>query len=164
MTISSVLQTVYASSPTDVVILPTLELVVAGIAPVRLVQAYEDAMLGVDGALRKFEACGMEVALPAKDSSGNQALTFGLGLMDGRAQEIVTVAQESGKPVQLIYREYLSTDVTAPTRAPVVMVVAGGQFSGPTVQVEANYFDMLNISWPRDRYTAANAPGLKYMA
>jgi len=42
-------------------------------------------------------------------------------------------------------------------------VVVGGECSALSVQVEAQYFDMLNFAWPRERYTVDKAPGTKYL-
>lgn len=162
MAISKLLQTVYASAPTDVVIIPTLEIQAPG-ETIRLVHAYEDQQLKVDGVMQTFESCSIQIALPAKDTSGNQTLTFGLGLVDGRAQRIIMDAIDTGQPSYLVYREYLSTDTSAPARTPIRMVISGGQFSGAMVQIEASYFDMLNTAWPRERYTVESAPGVKYL-
>jgi len=163
MTISTVLQTVYASAPAGVVLLATLEIQIAGQPPLRLVHAYDDQQLGVDGKLVPFEACSIQLALPKKNTSGQQTLTFGLGLVDGRADRAVADALEAGQPVYMVYREYISTDPSAPARAPIKMVVQGGKFEGPVLQVEASYYDLLNAAWPRERYTADKAPGIKYM-
>lgn len=164
MAISALLQTIYASAPTDVAIIATLEVRVAGQTPIYLAHAYEDLVLGVPGVGNvAFEACSLEIALPNKDTTGNQSLNFGIGLVDSRAFNLVRIAQESGLPALLVYREYLSTDATQPARVPTVMTIAGGEFNGPTLQIEASYFDVLNFAWPRQRYTVENAPGVKYM-
>ncbi len=165
MAISTILQTVLASAPTDEILISTLEIQVAGQPSIRLVHAYDDMTLGVPGqGPQVFEACSLEIALPKKDTSGNQSLSFGLGIVDSRAQNLVQIAQDSGLETYLIYREYLSSDLSTPARAPYTMVVSGGEFNGPTLQVEASYFDLLNFAWPRQRYTAENAPGVKYMS
>jgi len=65
--------------------------------------------------------------------------------------------------VPINYRVYLSTDLTAPAKKPYKMIMRGGSFEGVMVQIEAGYFDLLNTSWPRLRYVADFAPGLRYM-
>ena len=42
------------------------------------------------------------------------------------------------------------------------MTLRGGSAEGITVGIEAGYFDLLNVGWPRFRYTPEFAPGLKY--
>jgi len=44
------------------------------------------------------------------------------------------------------------------------MVVIDASFSQSAVQVTASYNDIINRAWPRRRYTADFAPGLKYIA
>lgn len=162
MAISTVLQTVYASALAEVVIIPTLEINMPGYV-VRLAASYEPYRLGVDGVMRDFEPCQMDLALPPKDSSGNQTLQFAVSAVDGRAERYVTEALEAGAMVTLTYREYLSTDTSAPARNPITLTVIGGAFEGLQAQFECSYYDMLNTAWPRERYTVDKAPGLKYM-
>jgi hypothetical protein len=65
--------------------------------------------------------------------------------------------------VPVIYRLYLESDKTAPAALPFEMVLSGGGFDGIMVGIEASYYDLLNTAWPRDRYTAEFAPGLRYI-
>lgn len=159
MATSAILQTVYASAPTDKVIFPTLEISSEGMESMRFVHGFEDMTLG--GQL--YEACQISIALPEKNTTGNQTLRFGVGLVDSRADKAVDAALENGRIVFLTYREFLNSDISAPARAPITMEVVGGEFSEGVLQVEASYFDMLNFAWPRQRYTAENAPGVKYL-
>lgn len=159
MAISEILQTVYASAPTDKVIFHTLEIESEGMQSIRLVHGYDDMVLG--GQL--FEACQMSIGLPEKNTAGNQTLRFGVGLVDSRALKAVRAAQETGAVVFLLYREFLNSDPSTPARKMLRMEVVGGEFGDGVLQVEASYFDMLNFAWPRDWYTAENAPGLKYL-
>lgn len=125
----------------------------------RFVHGFEDMVLG--GQL--FEACQISIALPEKNTTGNQTLSFGVGLVDSRADKIVDAALENGSIVYLIYKEFLNSDLSAPARTPIRMEVVGGQFEEGGLQIEASYFDMLNFEWPRQRYTTTNAPGIKYL-
>ena len=163
MAISTALRTIYASDPTDTVLISTLEIQLPG-ETVRLVSDYTDMVLGVDGVGQMFEACALDIALPTKDNSGNQSLQFAIGILDDdRINELVESAMNAGQPIYLVYREYLSTDTSAPASAPIKMTVIGGEFNQDNFGIEASYFDMLNTAWPRQRYTLANAPGTKYL-
>lgn len=164
MTISTVLKTVYASAPSEVLRIQTVDVELPGGEHVRLVNDYFDATLGVDGVPQVFEACGMDITLPTKDDSGNQTLQFALGVLDDdRVNGLIAEALDSGQPVYLVYREYLSTDTTAPAMAPIRMTVLGGAFEEGELGIEGSYFDMLNARWPRESYTLQNAPGTKYL-
>ena len=160
----SLIETVYASAPSEYVILATLEILVPSFDPIRVVAAYEDltATLETDETVT-FQAGPFEYRRPKKDTSGNQTLTFAIANVTGEAQKAVEAALEADAEVPVIYREYLSTDLTAPAITPIKMTVRGGSFEGVMVQVEAGYFDLLNAAWPRKRYTADFAPGLRYI-
>ena len=110
-----------------------------------------------------FIACGMDIALPDKDASGNQSLMFAIDNITGEAQRFVDDALTAGGEMLLIYREYLASDLSTPVSVPKTLNIIGGTFEGGTFQAEASYYDMLNTAWPRDRYTADFAPGIKYM-
>jgi hypothetical protein len=160
---TTALKLLYAGSDLTTVRILTLDIELPGDEHIRLANSYEDHMLGVEGVMQRFEACGMDIALPARDTSGNQYLQFALGVVDGRAHRLISDALDTGKPAYLVYREYLDADTSAPAAAPKRMLITGGDMSGSTLQVEASYFDLLGITWPRDRYTVENAPGTKYM-
>ena len=44
------------------------------------------------------------------------------------------------------------------------LTVTGGQLTRDTANFTASFCDMLNTEFPKLRYTAYNAPGLKYVA
>lgn len=157
------LAVVYASAPADEVILSTLEIAVPGLDPVRVVADFVDHELGVDGVMRRFEAASLTVTLPQQGTTGQQNLTFSVSNASGRAQGLVDAALTAGGQVQLIYREYLSSDKTQPARRPYTMVMTGGELQGVEAVFEASYYDLLNTAWPRERYTVETAPGLKYL-
>lgn len=164
MTISQTLKVFNASAPTDEYRIQTLTIEMPSGEHVRLVNDYFNMNLGVDGVLREFEACGMNIDLPSKDDSGNQTLQFAIGLFeDDRINTLVTQALDSGQPVYLVYREYLNTDITAPAMAPIKMTVQGGTFDETELGIEGSYYDLLNTAWPRQRYTIELAPGVKYL-
>lgn len=163
MSISQALKVLYASGG-DEVRIQTLTLEMPSGEHVRLVQSYYPEMLGIDGVMHEFEPVGMEIDLPTKDDSGNQTLKFAIGFLEQeeRINGMIDAAIESGSPVYLVYREYISTDKSAPAMAPIRMTVQGGVFDIDELGLEGSYFDMLNAAWPRERYTIELAPGVKY--
>jgi len=159
----TIIDIVYASAPAAEVIIPTLEIQIPGKDPIRVCMGFEDQMLGIDGDYYLFEAGSISISLPKKNTSGQQSLTFGVANLDGRDQEYVDAALESGEMVPLIYREYLASDKSAPARQPLTMVMTGGSMEGGESRFEASFYDLLNAAWPRERYTAESAPGLRYL-
>ena len=160
----SIIRTVYASAPSEYVILPTLEILVPGHAPIRVVAAYEDLAATLEtGETVIFQAGPFAYKEPRKDTNGQQTLTFSIANVTGEAQKAVEAAIDADVEVPINYRVYLSTDLTAPAKKPYKMIMRGGSFEGVMVQIEAGYFDLLNTAWPRLRYVADWAPGLRYM-
>lgn len=160
MAISQMLQRVYASAPVDALLIQSLRIYGVGFESLNLVHGYSETVLqGV-----AHEPCQITFSLPEKSTTGNQKLKFAIGLVDSRAQRIAESAIESNSIVYLTYTEYLASNMNAPARPPITMVVVGGDFpNNATVQIEAQYFDMLNLAWPRERYTVDKAPGVKYI-
>lgn len=158
----TILSVVYASAPTDEVIIPTLEI---GLPTqlVRVCTGFEDQLLGVNGEMVWFQAGNLQVALPAKSTTGQQTLSFGVWNVNEQAQRYVQEALDSGLQVNVTYREYLVSDKSAPASRPLAMVLTGGIFEGDEVQFEASYQDILNTAWPRERFTSETAPGLRYL-
>ena len=160
----SLIETVYASAPSDQVILATLEILVPGEDPIRVVAAYEDLTATLETAETvTFTAGPFEYKEPSKDTRGQQTLTFAIANVSGEAQKAVEAALDADVEVPVNYRVFLSSDLSAPAKTPFKMTLRGGTFEGMMVQIEAGYYDLLNTSWPRKRYTADFAPGLRYI-
>ncbi|MDF2793561.1 MAG: hypothetical protein K0S85_1314 [Pseudomonas orientalis] len=157
------LEVVYASGGD--IIISTLELSCpAWDEPLYLVQDFEDLRATTEtGKTVTFQASAIEVALPAKDNSGAQTLTFVIDNVSGEAQRLLDASLEAEARVTIVYREYLASVLTEPADRPYRMTSFGGTMDGPTVQVEAGYYDLINMSWNRDRYTTEFAPGLTYL-
>jgi hypothetical protein len=132
--------------------------------PIRVCTGFENQILTLETAEEvTFIAGPLEISEPKRDTSGQQTLKFSIANATGAAQQAVETALESGEQVPVIYRLYLESDKTAPAALPFEMVLSGGGFDGIMVGIEASYYDLLNTAWPRDRYTAEFAPGLRYI-
>lgn len=162
---SQLLSIVYASAPTDQVALPTLELVSDAFdEPIRVVQGYEDITVTLeDGSDASFEASGIEIALPAHDTSGQQSIQFGLDNVMGDVSQRIDAVHKSGYKVLLIYRLYLSSDLTEPAETPRRMVVKDVVMQGTAAKITASYQDIIGTAWPRERYNSEFSPGLIYL-
>lgn len=169
MALSTILREVYTSAPTTEIIVPTIEIQVPGLTPLRFLHGYQDMSFNVSNdpvnpVYATFEATAISIALPeAGVGSGAQSLKFGFACVTAQAQQYVEQALQSTVPSNLIYREYLVSNPAAPARTLYTMPVVGGVFDGISVAFEASYMDMLNLAWPRERYTIKNAPGTAYL-
>lgn len=160
----SIIETVYASAPSEHVILATLEILVPDYDPIRVVAAYEDLTATLEtNETVTFKAGPFEYKEPSKNTNGQQTLTFAIANATGEAQKAIDAALASDAQVPVNYRVYLSSDLSAPAKQPYKMILRGGTFEGMMVMVEAGYFDLLNTMWPRRRYLASEFPGLRYL-
>ncbi|WP_414430857.1 DUF1833 family protein [Alcanivorax sp. IL3] len=160
----TLLNKVYASAPTDAVLIQTLDIRVTGEAPVLLCNGFNEVTATLETEEQvTFEPGNLVVSLPDKNDTGQQSLNFGIWNATGRAQQVVAAALNSGEQVPVVYREYLSNDLSAPQSSPLPFIMVGGEFRGIELQIEASYYDILNSRWPRQIYDSNNAPGLKYL-
>lgn len=160
----SILDIVRASGGSDVVI-PTLELS-CPVWPESLYicAGYEDITAVTElGVTVTFQAAGIDVSLPKKNNDGTQKLAFAIDNVRGDAQRMISDARDVDARITITYRTYLYSDLSAPAEKPYVMTALSASMKGPKVEISAGYFDMINSAWPRDRYTADFAPGLKYI-
>ena len=157
------LSVTYASAPSADLLIPTLEFKNEEAGVIRLAQSFNDLTATTELAETvTFIQSAWEVSLPNKDATGQQTLQFQICNVTGEAQRFIDTCLESGKPTSVIYREFYADDLSAPATVPIKMTLRGGSAEGVTVGIEAGYFDLLNVGWPRFRYTPEFAPGLKY--
>lgn len=160
----TVLSELYASSGDDV-ILQTLELNSEAFdAPLFLVRDYQDHIITTEDA-RTVTAvsCGMDIALPKRDSRGDQNLTFAIDNVRGEASKLMRDAKRENKPVYLTYRCYLSSNLSAPAERPYYFIVRNYRAVGATVEVTAGVFDLIGTAYPRKMYDANFSPAITYL-
>ena len=160
----TVLSELYASGGTDV-ILHTIELFSGTWGePIVLVQDYADHTITTEDARELVaQACGMDVALPKRDASGAQSLTFALDGVRSEATRLLRSAESAQEQVRLTYRCYLASDLSAPAEQPYYFIVRSFTAEASKIQVTAGLFDLIDLKWPREVYNSTNAPGLKYL-
>lgn len=158
------LATVNASAPAGVVKIPTLDISRPGAEPLRTCVGYENQTVMLEtGETVTFTASAMAVALPKRGDSGQQNLTFAVENVHGIAQRFIDDGIESGQTINVIYREYLSNDLSAPAARPLRFQLVDGVFQGAHVEIIASYMALISQEFAKRRYTAAFAPGLKYI-
>lgn len=160
----SLIQQLYASGGD--VIISTLELECsAWDDSIRICNGFEDQTVTDEtSTVKTFLASGMAIALPKKNTQGGQTLTFAIDNVTGEAQQLIDQSMEAGAQVDMKYRVYPASDLSAPAEGPLVFKVKDGKMQNTAVEINAGFFDLINTSWPRDLYTAEFAPGLKYFA
>ena len=161
----TILAQVYSGHTTDDPLIPCLEIDSPAFSePIRNCAGFEDQTVTLeDGTEATFIASGLDVALPARDDSGQQNLTFAIENVTGEAQLALEEALKAGAVITLVYREYLASDLSAPASKPLQMLVVNGDFKGSTFLATASFRDILSRAWPRERYDTTFAPGLRYL-
>ncbi|MDO6406253.1 DUF1833 family protein [Pantoea phytobeneficialis] len=159
----TVLNRLYASSGNEVII-ETLEISI-GDEVHYLCKGYEDiTAVTEDGDTVTFKACAIDIALPARNSDGTQDLQFAISNIEGVVSTAIRAALDNLSSATLKYRNFISTDLSAPASKPYTLAVKSGSWTALKVQIKAGYMNILDTAWPRNRYTLPYYPGLRYIS
>ncbi|MEY0665165.1 DUF1833 family protein [Providencia rettgeri] len=165
----TILNRLYASGGSEVEI-ETLQIRVNG-EDYWLTKGWDDIEAKLeDGRLVTFIACGMDIALPARNEDGTQDLKFAIsnidGIVSGAIREAIDKYNENpnGTLAEVTYRQYFDVDLTAPNKPPFTLTVKSGQWTWADVQITAGYMNILDTAWPRHRYNLAEHSGLRYLS
>lgn len=159
----TVLNRLYASSG-DEVIIETLQINV-GSSVYYLCKGYDDiTAITETGNAVTFQACAIDIALPARNSDGTQDLQFAICNIDGVVSTAIRDALANIQGASITYRNYVSTDLSAPASVPYTLVIKTGTWTATVAQITAGYMNVLDTAWPRYRYTLPDYPGLRYMS
>lgn len=159
----SILERLYASGGSEIEH-ETLAITVGGETHY-LTKGWEDLTAVLEtGQAVTFKACGMDVAKPARNADGVQDLRFALTNIDGVVSTKIRSALAARQEMTVTLRVYLSSDLLAPIKRPLSMVIKGGQWSATEVQITAGFMNILDTAWPRDRFNLSQHPGLRYIS
>ncbi|UTV29005.1 DUF1833 family protein [Photobacterium atrarenae] len=115
-----------------------------------------------DGSTAFFRSSGFGLSLPGKSVKGKQNLQFQLDNVTGEARQFIDKVLEDGSKAIITYRVYLSSNLSAPAKPPLVMTCVSEKDNVQTVAVVGSFHDLVNRGWPRRRYKPAVTRGLKY--
>ena len=159
----TILNRLYASSGEEVII-ETLQINI-GSEVHYLCKGYEDITVTTEtGDVVTFQATAIDIALPTRNSDGTQDLQFAIDNIDGKVSTAIRNALDNLSSATLTYRNYVSTDLSAPASVPYTLAIKNGYWTAQQAQVTAGYMNVLDTAWPRYRYTLPHYPGLRYMS
>lgn len=159
----TILNRLYASSGEEVII-ETLQINI-GQDTYYLCKGFDDITATTEnGDAVKFTAAAIDIALPARNSDGTQDLQFAIDNIDGVVSTAIRNALDNLSGATLTYRNYVSTDLTAPASVPYTLAVKNGSWTATQAQITAGYMNVLDTAWPRYRYTLPYYPGLRYIS
>lgn len=130
------------------------------IGTLRYVLAFEDMELGGN----TYEACGFSVSMPDRSDSGFTDLSFGICNASGEVYKYVRALCNSVLPVSTYITLEQWHSESKELLYSLTLTMTGIQLDNTQAVFTASFADMLNTEFPKLRYTANNAPGLKYVA
>lgn len=161
--LTAAIKEAYATAPSDVVYLETLEISHPLVSPsIYLVKDRVNHSMTLETAVVKtFVACAFRLTLPASGENGVQELTIAIDNVDRAVSDFIDVVKDSSTAVTLTFRPYLSTDLTVPQmNPPLVLYLSDVTVSTYEVRGRATFADILNKKYPTRLYTRADFPSL----
>ncbi len=174
-TLNAAIAEAYASAPSDIVILHTLELRHPAFRDdegqpiaVRLVRDHQDlsakledtAPLNPDEYVT-FIAMGFDLELPPVDTSPVPEITVTIDNVSRELIKHLDAAVESAEKIEITYRPYLSNDLSGPQMdPPITLILSEVEADVSRVVGRARMLDIGNKSFPSETYTATRFPGL----
>lgn len=146
-------------------IIRTLEITCpAWAAPVFICTGFDDiTAVTEDGRTVTYIGANIDIALASKNNKGNQTLAFAVDNTSGEVSQRVDQAIDGNARVTVIYRTYISGNLTAPAEKPYTLSLLSGTIQGIVAQLQTGYFNMIGVAWPRELYTVNEYPALRYI-
>lgn len=168
-TLSQAIKEAYASAPSNVLIYHTLELRhPAFTAPIRVVRDYEDLTATLEATAPEdastavlFVRFSFDFTKPEVSANGVPQMAIEIDNVDRSIVANIEAALATTDLVQATYREFISTDLTAPQNDPPIhmtlMSISADVFR---VKAVAGFPDLVNRRFPSTAYDAETFPGL----
>jgi len=173
--LSQAIREAYASAPAGVIILHTLEFRhpnfvddfgQATAIRVVLDHANLDARLELDapqnpGEYVTFIAFAFELSLPNIEASSTPEISISLDNVTREIEDSLALAALSPYPVEVTYRPYLNTDLSAPQmNPPLTLTLTSAEADDFRVTARASYGNTANRPYPAQLYNTTRFPGL----
>lgn len=168
-TLSQAIREAYASAPVDVIPYDTLELRHSAFtAPIRVVAAHDNltATLEADAPVDGGEAVlfvGYAFAFrrPEVSMSAVPEIEIVIDNVSGEIIDNIEASLETTEVIEMTYRPYVSTDLSAPQMdPPMTVTISHIEAINGTVTARATFGDLGNQLFPSEAYTAQRFPGL----
>ena len=174
-TLSEALKEAYASAPSDVTILHTLELRHPSFfdddgnrTAIRVVRdninhicTLEDTAPLDAGKTVEFIAMAFDLQLPPVETVPVPEITLSLDNVSTEIIQYLDNAIETQDMIEMTYRPYLSDDTSCPQmNPPITLVITDIQVDVLKIMATARMMDIGNKSFPAENYTISKYPGL----
>ena len=171
--LSEALREAYASAPSNVVILHTLEIRhpdfkddAGNTTAIRVVRDQEDLLARLEASVNagqqvQFVAMGFELDLPPVDIAPVPEIAITLDNVTREIVKHLDEASASESSIEVTYRPYLSNDLSGPQMdPPITLVITEVEADVQRVTAKARMADIGNKTFPSRLYTATEFPGL----
>lgn len=174
-TLSEALKEAYASAPSDVILLHTLELRHPSFVDengeptaIRVVRdninhicTLEDSAPLDAGNAVEFIAMGFDLELPPVEAIPVPEITLTLDNVSTEIIQYLDRAVETQDMIEMTYRPYLSNDLSCPQmNPPITLVITEIMADISKISATARMMDIGNKSFPAENYTVKKYPGL----
>ncbi|MDD4519399.1 MAG: DUF1833 family protein [Alphaproteobacteria bacterium] len=174
-TLSEALKEAYASAPSDVILLHTLELRHPSFVDsegnptaIRVVRdnvnhtcTLEDTAPLNAGEAVEFIAMAFDLGLPPVEAIPVPEITLTLDNVSTEIIKYLDQAVETQDMIEMTYRPYLSDDLTCPQmNPPITLVITDIKADITKITATARMMDIGNKSFPAENYTVKKYPGL----
>lgn len=153
----------YALAPANVSHVHSLELRHPSIqTSMFIVQGFLNRELTIENdVVQIFKAVPFAFKLPGSGASGLQELSLTIDNVDNKAADFLELAMNFPDPVQVIYRPYLSTDLTScKMDPPLRLVFTNASIDAAQISGRATPADFLNRKFLSELYTRKLFPAL----
>jgi hypothetical protein len=161
--LTEALKEAYASAPAAKTIINTLEIRQEGVQDTIYLAQSRISVTAFDenGVERVFEPSGFQFALPPSSKEGFQSLNLSMMNINRRVSDFLRIAKSEPVAVKVIYRPYLSDDLSEPQmNPPLVLFLKDAQATSYEVAGRATFLDVVNKRAPSELYTRERFPAL----
>jgi hypothetical protein len=168
-TLSQALKEAYAAAPAGVIIYHTLELWHSAFSsPVRVVRDNVDLTATLESTAPRnastavtFVAFSFDFTKPEVSDTGVPEITIEIDNADRSIVANIEAAMGSTEMIQVIYREFINTDLSVPqNNPPIIMTITGITATAFKVTAKAGFPNLANRKFPTDEYDPTVYVGL----
>lgn len=167
--LSAALKEAYASAPSGIVIMHTLEFRHNNFtAPIRVVLDHQSFIGRLEASAPlnpseevTFVAFAFEFQLPEVQNNADPEIVISMDNVSRDIEDALAMAVASPYKIEVTYRPYLSTDNTAPQmNPPLTLTVNHIEADDFKVTARASFGNASNKSFPSELYNGTRFPGL----
>lgn len=168
-TLTQAIKEAYASAPSNIIIYHTIELWhPAFSAPIRVVRDYVDLTATLEASAPRdastaviFVAFNFEFTKPEVSSTGLPEVTLTMDNVDRAIVANIEAALSTTDLVTVIYREFISSNLTAPqNNPPLSLIITSVVADLYKVTAVASFPNLMNKRFPTLEYSAETFVGL----